>query len=190
MAQLKNKGWFDEQTFTYAAGKNHPISLPNGAMLDMIWIPAGNFTMGSPESEVGHYNDEGPQTQVTLSQGFWLGKTPVTQGQYQAVMGNNPSCFAAAGADAPVEQVSWDDAMAFCQKLTEQERTAGHLPEGYALTLPTEAQWEYACRAGTTGPYAGDLDGMAWYNKNSDNTTHPVGTKQPNACLLYTSRCV
>jgi formylglycine-generating enzyme required for sulfatase activity len=100
-------------------------------------------------------------------------------------MGGNPSNFKNAGRDAPVEQISWDDAMQFCRKLTERERTAGRLPEGHEFTLPTEAQWEYACRAGTTGDYAGNLDGMAWYSQNSGNTTHPVGQKQANAWGLY-----
>jgi formylglycine-generating enzyme required for sulfatase activity len=153
--------------------------------IKLVRIPAGTFLMGSPVDETGRSNNEGPQTQVTLTRDFFLGATDVTQGQYEAVMGTNPSFFKTAGKDAPVESVTWYDAMAFCQKLTERERAAGHLPDGYALTLPTEAQWEYACRAGTTGPYAGDLDAMAWYARNSGRTTHPVGSKQPNAWGLY-----
>ena len=100
-------------------------------------------------------------------------------------MGNNPSSFKSSGKGAPVEQVSWDDAIEFCQKLTERERRAGRLPEGYKYTLPTEAQWEYACRAGTTGPYAGELGRMAWYGNNSGSKTHPAGQKAPNAWGLY-----
>jgi formylglycine-generating enzyme required for sulfatase activity len=130
-------------------------------------------------------DDERPVTWVTLTQPFWLGRTAVTQGQYTAVIGSNPSDFKAAGRDAPVENVSWDEAMAFCQKLTEREKAEGRLPTGYTYTLPTEAQREYACRAGTTGDYAGDLDAMAWYGANSGSTTHPVGTKQPNGWGLY-----
>jgi formylglycine-generating enzyme required for sulfatase activity len=168
--------------------------------LDLVWIAPGSFLMGTPEQSLvvkwfylarekltkqpnlGTGNDnERPVTWVTLTQPFWIGRTAVTQGQYQAVMGSNPSNFTAAGRDAPVEQVSWDDATAFCAKLTDREKAAGRLPTGYAYTLPTEAQREYACRAGTEGPFAGDLDAMAWYNANSGNTTHPVGTKQPNA---------
>ncbi len=80
-----------------------------------------------------------------------------------------------------MEQVSWSDAMEFCAKVTERERNAGRLTGGYAYTLPTEAQWEYACRAGSTEAYAGDLDAMAWYDGNSGNKTHPVGAKQANA---------
>jgi formylglycine-generating enzyme required for sulfatase activity len=107
----------------------------------------------------------------------------VTQGQWEALMGSNPSNF--KGADLPVEQVSWTEAMEFCRKLTERERAAGRLPEGYAYTLPTEAQWEYACRAGTTGNYAGDLNSMGWYAHNSGNMTHHVGQKQANAWGLF-----
>jgi formylglycine-generating enzyme required for sulfatase activity len=84
-----------------------------------------------------------------------------------------------------VEQVSWNDAVEFCRKLTDRERAAGRLPEGYVYTLPTEAQWEYACRAGTTGAYAGDLGAMGWYKDNSGSTTHPVGQKRANAWGLY-----
>ena len=156
-----------------------------GLNLEMAYIRPGTFTTGSPNSEEGHRNDEGPQTQVTLSKGYWLGKTVVTQDQWEALMGSNPSNF--KGADRPVETVSWDDAMEFCRKLTERERSAGRLPEGYEYTLPTEAQWEYACRAGATGPYGGDgnLNDMGWYNQNSGNTTHPVGKKLANAWGLY-----
>ena len=100
-------------------------------------------------------------------------------------MGKNPSTFQTAGKDAPVERVSWIDAMMFCRKLTERERAAGLLPESEAFTLPTEAQWEYACRAGTTGAYSGELDAMAWHSTNSAGTTHPVGAKRPNAWGFY-----
>jgi len=141
--------------------------------------------MGSPDDEADRGDDEGPQTRVTLTKDFFLDATDVTQGQYEALMGTNPSEFKVAGKDAPVENVSWDLAMAFCQKLTERERAAGRLPAGYIFTLPTEAQWEYACRAGTTTPYAGDPVEMSWYGDNSGGQTHPVGTKLPNAWGLY-----
>ena len=153
--------------------------------LDLVLLPiaAGTFQMGSENGDV----DEKPLTRVTITKPYWLGKTEVTRAQWQALMGSNPSNF--KGDDRPVEKVSWDDAMAFCQKLTERERAAGRLPEGYAYTLPTEAQWEYACRAGTTGDYAGDLNSMAWYSSNSEKTMHPVGTKQPNAWGLCDMHC-
>jgi formylglycine-generating enzyme required for sulfatase activity len=151
----------------------------------LVPIPAGTFTMGSTDDEADRGADESPQTRVTLTKFFFLGATDVTQGEYESLMRTNPSDFNSAGLDAPVEEVSWDDAMAFCQKLTEREREAGRLPEGYIFTLPTEAQWEYACRAGTTGAYATDPAATSWYDRNSGGTTHPVGVKQPNAWGLY-----
>jgi formylglycine-generating enzyme required for sulfatase activity len=121
---------------------------------------------------------------VTLTHAFWLGKTEVTQAQYEAITGTNPSTFKHA-KDLPVEGSSWIDAMAFCQKLTERERAAGRLGEGESYTLPTEAQWEYACRAGTTGSYASEPSQVAWTKENSGATTHPVGLKRPNAWGFY-----
>jgi len=153
--------------------------------IKLVLIPAGTFMMGSPDDEADRGADESPQTRVTLSKDFFLGATDVTQGQYESVMNTNPSDFKSVGKDAPVEEVSWDDAMAFCQKLTESERTSGRLPEGYVFTLPTEAQWEYACRAGPSGAYATDPAATSWYDRNSGGTTHPVGMKQPNAWGLY-----
>ncbi len=149
--------------------------------LELVPISAGSFALGSTNGDA----DERPVTQVKLTQPFWLGKYEVTQGQWERVMGSNPSAFKNAGANAPVEQVSYDEALAFCQKVTASERAAGRLPEGYAYTLPTEAQWEYACRAGTTGDYAGNLALLGWYSDNSGSTTHPVGQKQANAWGLY-----
>lgn len=157
---------------------------PRPPAFEFVRIPAGSFLMGSPEGEPGRYPAEGPQTLVTISRPFWLGKTEVTQGQWQKIMGNNPS--ENAGDDRlPVENVSWNMAMEFCRKLTAQERAAGRLPDGYVYTLPTDAQWEYACRAGTTGIFPGDLDEIAWYNQNGGRLTHPVGGKKPNAWGLY-----
>jgi formylglycine-generating enzyme required for sulfatase activity len=154
-------------------------------------IPAGEFDMGSPENEDGRDTEE-QQHKVIITKPFLLGKTPVTQGQWKAVMSGNPSLFKKVGDNAPVERVSWDDAVEFCKRLTEQERAAGRLPEGYAYALPTEAQWEYACRAGGSGAYGrmedgkeGDLDKMGWYPYNSNGTTHPVAQKKPNAWGLY-----
>lgn len=147
----------------------------------MRWIAPGTFTMGSAPG-AGNA-DEHPATEVTLTRPYWLGSTEVTQAQWRAVMGNNPSYF--RGANRPVEQVRWTEAMAFCEKLTERERAAGRLPAGYVYTLPTEAQWEYACRAGTAGVFAGDLDAMAWYHETAGYQTHAVGLKAPNAWGLH-----
>ena len=164
------------------AGQNLNLSLGNGGpAIDMIWIAPGHFSLGAQSVN----DDEQPLTEVTLTKGYWLGKTEVTQAQWEALMEGNPSNF--KGPDRPVENVSWDDAMEYCRKLTERERSAGRLPDGYEYTLPTEAQWEYACRAGTTGDYSGtgNLDDMGWYMDNSESQTHPVGQKRPNTWGLY-----
>lgn len=138
-------------------------------------IPAGTFTMG----------DDNDAPEVTLSKSFSLGIHEVTQSQYERVMGNNPSGF--KGANNPVEQVSWEDAVEFCRKLSElpAEKAAGRV-----YRLPTEAEWEYACRAGTTTKYSfgdddSELGNYAWFKGNSGNTSHPVGGKKPNAWGLY-----
>lgn len=117
------------------------VQPPNG----LVAIPAGTFTMGSNASSA-----EAPQHQVTISRPFWMGRTEVKQSEFQALMGYNPSLF--LGPDRPVE-VSWNQAMAYCNALTARESAAGRLPSGYVYRLPTEAEWEYACRAGTTGDY-------------------------------------
>ena len=165
-----------------------PFTIP-GLNLEMKPIPAGTFVMGSPNDEEGWDYVEGPQTTVTITKPFWLGKTEVTQTQWKAVMGNTPSSF--KGDDLPVEQVSWNDAVAFCEKLNEMNRYT--LPVGYHYTLPTEVQWEYACRAGTTTRfYYGDtpfssleLEKYAWHDDNSSDKTHTVGEKLPNDWGLY-----
>jgi formylglycine-generating enzyme required for sulfatase activity len=149
--------------------------------LELLRVAPGTFAMGSPADEPERNKAEGPRMQVTLSREFWLGKTEVTQAQYEAIMGVNPSTFKKGGPDLPVENASWIDAMAFCRKLTARERASGRLAEGESYALPTEAEWEYACRAGSTASYAGDPDAMAWHNANSEGTTHPVGLKRANA---------
>jgi formylglycine-generating enzyme required for sulfatase activity len=156
-----------------------------------VWLPAGTFTMGSPASEQDRYSNEGPQTLVTLTRGFWMGRYEVTQGEYLAVMGSNPS-YVTGDTNRPVENVSWYDATNYCAKLTVRERAAGRLPAGWEYRLPTEAQWEYACRAGSTNRFSyGDDPGYtelgyyAWYTSNSIGTTHAVGGKLPNLWGLY-----
>jgi formylglycine-generating enzyme required for sulfatase activity len=149
--------------------------LANGIRLEMVSLPAGKFLMGSSDSDY-----EKPQHQVKVNS-FAIGKYPITQAQYQAVMGNNPSHFK-NNPQNPVENVSWNDAKAFCQKLSRIT--------GKTYRLPTEAEWEYACRAGTTTRYYfGDDDNQlgdyAWGRENSNDTTHPVGQKKPNGWGLY-----
>ena len=147
-------------------------------------IPAGEFMMGSPGTESDRSDDE-TQHRVSITKPFYLGVTEVTQEQYQKVMGSNPSKF--KGPQNPVETVSWADAVEFCGKLSAMpaEKTAGHV-----YRLPTEAEWEYACRSGTTMAYgfgddASRLGDYGWFEGNSDSSTHPVGEKKPNAWGLY-----
>ena len=152
-----------------SVGVRQVFSLGGGQQLAVRYVPAGTFTMGGSGSTA-------TQLRVTLSSPFWMGETEVTQAQWDAVTENNPSNFK-GDPNLPVEQVSWDDAQNYVKALN----TRAALSNGWRWTLPTEAQWEYACRAGTTGEYAGNLDAMAWYLNNSDRKTHPVGTKKPNA---------
>jgi formylglycine-generating enzyme required for sulfatase activity len=201
-----------------AASENSPPVNPDPEHL--VWIKPGTFTMGSPATEQDRMDDrEGPQTQVTISQGFWMSKHETTQEEYQSVMGTNSSYFqgwklfrlrvwqAVMGTNQsrfkgdtkrPVETVSWHDATNYCAKMTAGERAAGRLPAGYEYRLPTEAEWEYACRAGTTTataygdslsstqanfagnkPYGGAANGPYL-----ENTTK-VGSYAPNAWGLY-----
>jgi len=163
-------------TAAEAAGQKPPRELTNSIGMKLVLIPPGEFMMGSPADEKRRGVDE-PQHRVKITKGFYMGATEVTQAQWQKVMGNNPSYF--EGDNLPVEQVSWDNAVDFCRKLSATE--------GKTYRLPTEAEWEYACRAGSTGPYAGNgkLDDMGWHGGNSGGKTHPVGTKQANAWGLY-----
>jgi formylglycine-generating enzyme required for sulfatase activity len=149
-----------------------PATMTNRIGLTLIKLPPGSFMMGATNGE----DNERPVHQVTISAPFYIGKYEVTQAQWVALMGNNPSEF--KGAEQPVQHVSWDDAQEFIRKLNA-------LGDGFEYRLPSEAEWEYACRAGTTGDFAGDLDAMAWYEKNSKGGTHPVGQKQPNKFGLY-----
>ena len=159
--------------------------------LTLVAIHPGSFTMGGAGGGPGR-GDEGPPTRVTLSS-FWLGKHEITQAAWSAIMGSNPSDF--RNPALPVDTINWNDATEFCRRLSERERAAGRLRQGYAYTLPTEAQWEYACRAGTTTPFAGEPDQMGWFVTNSGAiqpatgiwrlTTHPAGEKQPNRWGLY-----
>jgi formylglycine-generating enzyme required for sulfatase activity len=148
-----------------------------GVRQRMRWIPPGRFLMGSPKDEDERRDVEGPQHEVTLTRGFWLGETPCTQALWEAVRGENPSRF--KGARRPVENVSWDDCAGFFERLNSRAPDLD-------LRLPTEAEWEYACRAGTTSSrYDEDLDAIAWYDKNSRNETHEVGGKRPNEWGLH-----
>ena len=132
--------------------------------------------MGSTSSEA--HDREQPVTRVRISRGFWLGKHEVTQSEWRGVMGSNPSYFSECGLDCPVEMVSWEDAQEFIRRLNAMDGAGTY-------RLPTEAEWEYAARAGTTGDRYGNLDAIAWCGGNSGGRTHPVGQKAPNAWGLY-----
>ena len=155
------------------------------------WINPGTFTMGSPITEYDRSDNESPQTAVTLTRGFWMERYEVTEGEYTAVVGTNYSFFA-GDTNQPVEEVQWFDASNYCALLTMRERAAGRVPVGYEYRLPTEAEWEYATRAGTTNRFFfGDdptytlLLDYAWVSTNSNQTAHDVGGKLPNPWGLY-----
>jgi len=157
-----------------------PGTVTNSIGMKLAYIPPGRFLMGSPPTEKNRDPDEGPQHSVEISKGFYIGVTEVTQAQWQAVMGSNNSYF--KGENLPAEMLSWEQAAEFCRRLSALENKT--------YRLPTEAEWEYACRAGSTGRFCfGESDSAlgeyAWFAENSDSTTHPVATKRPNAYGLY-----
>ena len=169
-------------------------------LTNMVFITPGTFRMGSPDDEQGRWENEGPQTAVIISRGVWMGRHEVTQGEYLSVMATNPSYFNGVrgtndyGNDLnrPVENVLWEEAVAYCSRLTEIDQAAGRIPMGSAYRLPTEAEWEYACRAWTStrfnfgeDPGETELSDYAWYLSNSSIRTQPVGLKLPNHWGLY-----
>ena len=154
--------------------------------IELVWLPPGTFIMGSPATEEGRVNswDRETQHRVTLSRGFWIGKYEITQEEWEAVMGGNPSRPKNVGTRAPVENVTWVDCQRFLRRLNAIHDGAGK------FRLPTEAEWEYACRAGTRTAYSAgasesDLAREGWYRHNSGTTVHSVGQKRPNAFGLY-----
>ncbi len=168
------------------------------------WIPAGEFWMGSPEDEEDRQTWEGPRHRVRITQGFWLGETPVTQAEYQALLDKNPSHFKdqVESAQRPVENVRWFDALTCCNALSARcglsvgyklpntpkqadAEAIARVTNGQAFRLPTEAEWEYACRAGSEAARYGELQDIAWGGHNAKGATHPVAELQPNAWGLY-----
>ncbi len=164
---------------------------PNPDPVHLVWLPPGSFVMGSAPTSQDRGPFDGPQTSVTLTKGFWMSRYEVTQGDYKQLMKTNPSYFT-GNANRPVETVSWSEATNYCGKLTAQERQGGRLPAGYEYRLPAEAQWEYACRAGTQtrfsfgdDPKYTEVSDFAWSGINSGFATHGVSTKLPNLLGLH-----
>ncbi len=185
------------------------VTLPGDVSLELVPINGGTFRMGSSRSERGHWKDESPRHEVTLTRGYLLGRYPVTQRQWQAVMGSNPSRFQACGLDGPVESVSWDEICggadgsscaptSFIGKLNAHVVAKGPAGAG-TFRLPTEAEWEFAARAGTTTEFSfaapkgweteceswPEADAHMWWCGNAGGTTHPVGQKTPNPWGLH-----
>ena len=167
-------------TYRGTPGSRKQFQLPPGNAATIWaarWIPPGRFSMGSSLFESDRESDE-VLHRVTLTDGFFFSETPCTQAQWSLHMPHNPSKF--RGANLPVEQVSWEDAREFARKLTEFHHQQGLISAGWSWDLPTEAQWEYACRVRKSGEFHGPIDSVAWYQLNSQKRTHPVGTRQPN----------
>src|SRR6266571_6488883 len=198
-AQGASTLWTDPLAPTPAQRFYRAVSVAPPADTNLVFIQPGTFTMGSPTNEGG----QGIQHTVTISRGFWMEKFLVTQGDYLAVMGTNPSYYA-GDLSLPVEQVSWDDATNYCAMRTKQERAGGLLPANYVYRLPTESEWEYACRAGTTTAFylgsalrsgEANFDGFEEYDASVGQIFNPIGIElnqttavggyQPNAWGLY-----
>jgi formylglycine-generating enzyme required for sulfatase activity len=155
--------------------EGEPWTVPN-LRLALLPIAPGRFTMGSEHG----IDNELPLTPVTLTKPYWLGRTEVSQREWSVLMGEvNPSPV--KGDDLPVQSVTWEEAVEYCRRLTQREREADRLPAGYVYALPSEAQWEHACRAGTTGDFSGPIDELAWHEGNSARRPQAVGTRKPNA---------
>ena len=162
--------------FTVAGQPFEQITLEiAGSSFEFAHIPRGSFEMGSLPDEEGRNPDREKLHHVTITEPFWMGTTEITQEQWEAVMGSNPSKH--VGKDLPVENISWTDIQVFIDKL--------HTATGKTFRLPSEAQWEYACRAGTKTPLSGDMDLVSWNIENSGRKSHPVATKEPNPWGLY-----
>jgi len=159
-------------------------SYKNRIGMELVWCWPGSFQMGSTPEEPGHQSDETLHP-VKLTSGFWMARHETTQNQWKQIMVNNPSFYRWSG-QLPVEMVSWNGANTFCEALTTLERETGSIPEGWKYTLPTEAQWEYVCRAGSRAPFsAHSLGDTAWFVKNAFMSTHRVGFKRANRWGLY-----
>jgi formylglycine-generating enzyme required for sulfatase activity len=183
----------DVRASPFVGAKAGQLRDDNCLKMKLVWCPAGQFVMGSPPTEEGRLWDEA-EVPVSLTRGIWLGQYELTQGEWQRIMKTTPwsrKKWVEAGADYPATYVDRDDAMRFCTKLTEVEYRSGRLPVGCKYTLPSEAEWEYACRAGTKTRFSfGDdqtkLREYAWYSgATPDDFPQKVGLKKPNPWGLY-----
>lgn len=188
-------------TPTQPLEKAIPMEIAPSQKVEMVLIESGTFTMGATESDARRafadflaswknlrtttepqlewFLKQTPQHQVTISRPFYMGRYEVTQAQWESIMGENPS--RSNGDLLPVERVSWKKCVEFCRRLNSAQPD-----DGWEYRLPTEAEWEFACRAGSTGDYpSGDIDELCWNIKNSEERPHPVGQKKPNAWGLY-----
>ena len=189
--RLVASAWFllFSTAFAKPAGSVLYVKLSENTAIKLRWIPPGQFIMGSPPDELGRGANE-DQVSVKLTRGYYLAETELTQAQWRLVNPENPSAF--RGDHLPVETITWADARRFCDLLNQQQRKAGTLPKGYHWNLPTESQWEYACRAGTTAALhhgidltsvdnqCDHLEQVAWYQVNASGQTRPVAAKKAN----------
>jgi formylglycine-generating enzyme required for sulfatase activity len=159
--------WLGAEMLRAAAHQRTKVNRADG--LTYAWISPGSFRMGCSLGDSECFDNEKPAHTVTITRGFWIGQTPVTQAAYSKVMGSSPSTY--HGAQLPAEEVTWDDAKAYCERVK--------------MRLPTEAEWEYAARGGTTGARYAAIKDIAWYNANAASATHAVAQKEPNAFGVY-----
>ena len=192
-----------QQATESSSPKNGDIMKIENLEIELVYIEPGAFIMGGDAADI-----QKPVHDVSIANGYWMGKYPVTQAQYQELVGENPSHFQKGlkfskgflgfGGDSlkddtsqyPVEQISWNDAKRFCQCLNNVEKSAGNLPEGYEYRMPTESEWEFAAQCGTEHSdkeFSGsnNINDVAWYKENSNDRTHPVGELAPNELGLY-----
>jgi len=165
---------FDKTFKVNKISKKKDFMLAEGVTISMIWVEPGAFIMGSPYKELGRTPEREAQHKVTITKGYWLAETELTQLQWQKIMEVNPSFN--KGDNLPVDQVSFSDIQEFLKKINTIQNK---------FRLPTEAEWEFACRAGSIKPYGGNIDAMVWHRGNSGIQSHPVASKKPNAWGFY-----